>query len=106
MRQSLSLQSTPNKACSSLCPSLPVVVLGWCAGVLVQGAARLRFGELKPLYEGTLESREVAAHGHYVNDSLSLYLFYFLQLSVMATYLNQDHLKLVPLLTIIFAIGR
>ena len=74
--------------------------------MVVQGAARLRFGELKPLYEGTLESREVAAHGHYVNDSLALYLFYFLQLSVMATYLNQDHLKLVPLLTIIFAMGR
>lgn len=75
-------------------------------GVVVQGVARLRFGELKPLYQGSLESKEVAAHGHYVNDSLSLYLFYFLQLSVMATYLNQDLLKLVPLLTIIFAIGR
>ncbi|CAL8294865.1 unnamed protein product [Merluccius merluccius] len=75
-------------------------------GVVVQGVARLRFRELKPLYQGSLESQEVAAHGHYVNDSLCLYLFYFLQLSVMATYLNQEYLKLVPLLTIIFAVGR
>lgn len=81
--------------------TMPIVL-----GVVVQGVARLRFGELKPLYQGSLESKEVEAHGHYVNDSLSLYLFYFLQLSVMATYLNQDLLKLVPLLTIIFSIGR
>uniref|UniRef100_A0A8C4ZPV1 Transmembrane protein 79 n=1 Tax=Gadus morhua TaxID=8049 RepID=A0A8C4ZPV1_GADMO len=99
------LKSTPLRLVYTLrCAffaTVPIIL-----GVVVQGAARLRFGELKPLYEGTLESREVAAHGHYVNDSLSLYLFYFLQLAVMATYLNQDHLKLVPLLTIIFAIGR
>lgn len=101
-------QTTPNKVYSFLIfPLSPsTVVLSLRAGMVVQGVARLRFGELKPLYQGSLESKEVVAHGHYVNDSLSLYLFYFLQLSVMATYLNQDLLKLVPLLTIIFAIGR
>jgi len=74
--------------------------------MVVQGVARLRFGELKPLYQGSLESQEVAAHGHYVSDSMALYLVYFLQLAVMATYLNQDLLKLVPLLTVVFAVGR
>ncbi|CAL8297961.1 unnamed protein product [Lota lota] len=99
------LKSTPLRLVYTLrCAFFATVPI--LLGVVVQGAARLRFGELKPLYQGSLESREVAAHGHYVNDSLSLYLFYFLQLSVMATYLNQECLKLVPLLTIIFAIGR
>ncbi|XP_071229939.1 transmembrane protein 79-like [Salvelinus alpinus] len=77
-------------------------------GVLVQGVARLHYGALTPLYEGKVgeESREMAVHRHYVVDSLSLFLLYFLQLAVMATYISQDLLKMVPLLTIIFAFGR
>ena len=77
-------------------------------GVLVQGLARLRYGALTPLYEAKVgeESREVAVHRHYVGDSLSLFLLYFLQLAVMATYISQDLLKMVPLLTIVFAFGR
>ncbi|KAM4630348.1 transmembrane protein 79 [Polymixia lowei] len=75
-------------------------------GVVVQGVARLRYGSLSPLYEGKLQNKEVAVHWHYINDSLALFLFYFLQLAVMATYINQDLLKLVPLLTIVFAFGR
>ncbi|XP_031649400.1 uncharacterized protein LOC109907441 isoform X2 [Oncorhynchus kisutch] len=76
--------------------------------VLVQGFARLRYGALTPLYEAKVgeESREVAVHRHYVGDSLSLFLLYFLQLAVMATYISQDLLKMVPLLTIVFAFGR
>ncbi|XP_027892969.1 transmembrane protein 79 [Xiphophorus couchianus] len=75
-------------------------------GVLVQGIAWLRFSALKPLYQGNLVDKEVMVHRHYVNESLSLFLFYFLQLAVMATYISQDLLKLVPLLTIIFVFGR
>uniref|UniRef100_A0A4W5R1W6 Transmembrane protein 79b n=1 Tax=Hucho hucho TaxID=62062 RepID=A0A4W5R1W6_9TELE len=77
-------------------------------GVLVQGLARLRYGALTPLYEAKVgeESREVAVHRHYVGESLSLFLLYFLQLAVMATYISQDLLKMVPLLTIVFAFGR
>ncbi|XP_016382427.1 transmembrane protein 79, partial [Sinocyclocheilus rhinocerous] len=81
--------------------SIPIVL-----GVLVQGASRLRFGTLKPLFDGTWENREVAVHDHYVRHSLHLYLLYFLQLAVMATYTQQEMLKLVPLLTIIFVFGR
>ncbi len=77
-----------------------------CAGVLVQGVARLRYGALKPLYQSKLVNREVAVHWHYINESLALFLIYFLQLAVMATYISQDLLKLVPLLTIIFVFGR
>lgn len=75
-------------------------------GVLVQGVARLRYSELKPMYEGKVEHRQVAVHWHFVNESMGLFLFYFLQLAVMATYVSQDLVKLVPLLTIIFAFGR
>ncbi|CAJ1083362.1 transmembrane protein 79 [Xyrichtys novacula] len=75
-------------------------------GVVVQGVARLRYSTLKPLYQNKLVHKEVAVHWHYVNESLALFLFFFLQLAVMATYVNQDLIKLVPLLTIIFVFGR
>lgn len=81
-------------------PSLPPP--GW----LVLGVSRLRLGSVKPLYEGEAEAREVGVHRRYVEDSVSLFLLYFLQLAVMAPYLSQDLLKLVPLLTIVFAFGR
>ncbi|GAA6227314.1 transmembrane protein 79-like [Lates japonicus] len=75
-------------------------------GVVVQGIARLRYSALKPLYQSKLVDREVAVHWHYVNESVGLFLFYFLQLTVMATYVSQEMVKLVPLLTIIFVFGR
>ncbi|CAN9503704.1 unnamed protein product [Ophioblennius macclurei] len=75
-------------------------------GVVVQGLARLRYSVLTPLYRSNQVHPEVAVHWHYVNESLALFLFYFLQLAVMATYVHQDLLKLVPLLTIIFVFGR
>ncbi|XP_041664341.1 transmembrane protein 79 [Cheilinus undulatus] len=75
-------------------------------GVVVQGIARLRFSSLRPLYQSKLVNKEVAVHWHYVNESLTLFLFYFLQLAVMASYISQDLVKLVPLLTIIFVFGR
>uniref|UniRef100_A0A3P8SEF2 Transmembrane protein 79a n=1 Tax=Amphiprion percula TaxID=161767 RepID=A0A3P8SEF2_AMPPE len=75
-------------------------------GVVVQGIARLRFSVLKPLYDNKVVNRDVAVHWHYVNESLTLFLFFFLQLAVMATYIDQDLVKLVPLLTIVFVFGR
>ncbi|XP_056116203.1 transmembrane protein 79 [Rhinichthys klamathensis goyatoka] len=81
--------------------SVPIVL-----GVLVQGLSRLRFGTLKPLFDGTWENRGVVVHGLFVRDSLHLSLLFFLQLAVMATYAQPDLLKLVPLLTIVFVFGR
>lgn len=91
-----------------LSPSLALSPFPPLPGVLVQGVARLHYGALTPLYESKVgeESREMAVHRHYVVDSLSLFLLYFLQLAVMATYISQDLLKMVPLLTIVFAFGR
>lgn len=73
---------------------------------MVQGVARLRYSSLKPLYQSKLVNKKVAVHQHYVNESMALFLFYFLQLTVMATYISQDLVKLVPLLTIVFVFGR
>ncbi|TWW65682.1 transmembrane protein 79-like [Takifugu flavidus] len=81
--------------------TIPIVL-----GMVVLGGARLRYGAVVPLFQTKEVHREVAAHWHYVNESLSLFLFYFLQLAVMATYLSHDLLKLVPLLTIVFVFGR
>lgn len=85
----------------SMFAMIPIIL-----GVLVQGVARLRYSSLRPLYAGREEHRLVAVHGHFVHESVGLFLFYFLQLAVMATYISQDLIKLVPLLTIIFAFGR
>lgn len=74
--------------------------------MMVLGAARLRYSVLKPLIETKQLDREVAVHWHFINESLALFLFFFLQLAVMATYISQDLLKLVPLLTIVFVFGR
>ncbi|XP_067304597.1 transmembrane protein 79 [Pseudorasbora parva] len=80
---------------------IPIVL-----GMLVLGVSRLWYRSLKPQFEGEREVKQVAVHQRYVEDSVSLFLLYFLQLAVMAAYLNQDLLKLIPLLTIVFAFGR
>uniref|UniRef100_A0A3Q1FSL9 Transmembrane protein 79a n=1 Tax=Acanthochromis polyacanthus TaxID=80966 RepID=A0A3Q1FSL9_9TELE len=99
------LQSAPIRVVYTLrCSFFAIIPI--LLGVVVQGVARLRFSVLKPLYENKLVNRDVAVHWHYVNESLTLFLFFFLQLAVMATYIDQDLVKLVPLLTIVFVFGR
>lgn len=81
------------------------IVLGW----LVLGVSRLRSGVIRPLFDDEMkeaELQEVTVHRRFVCDSASLFLIYFLQLVVMAMYLSQEQLKLVPLLTVVFAFGR
>ncbi|KAK2830483.1 hypothetical protein Q5P01_018414 [Channa striata] len=99
------LESTPLRVVYTLrCAffaTIPILL-----GMVVQGFARLRYNSLSPLYQSNLLNREVAVHWHYINESLGLFLFYFLQLAVMATYVSQDLVKLVPLLTIVFVFGR
>ncbi|XP_049439705.1 transmembrane protein 79-like [Epinephelus fuscoguttatus] len=81
------------------------IILGW----LVLGVTRLRSGAIRPLFDEEVkeeELHEVTVHQRFISDSVSLFLIYFLQLVVMAMYLSQEHLKLIPLLTIVFALGR
>ncbi|MEQ2216152.1 hypothetical protein XENOCAPTIV_011522 [Xenoophorus captivus] len=81
------------------------ILLGW----LVLGVSRLRSGATQPVIVDDFreaELQEVTVHRRFISDSASLFLIYFLQLVVLAMYLSQEQLKLIPLLTIIFAFGR
>ncbi|XP_029370847.1 transmembrane protein 79 [Echeneis naucrates] len=99
------LQSAPLRLVYTLrCSFFAIIPIMF--GVVVQGVARLRYRALKPLYQADPVHREIAVHRHYVNESIALFIFYFLQLAVMGTYISQDLVKLVPLLSIIFAFGR
>lgn len=80
-----------------------------CSGWLAVGVARFRFGVVRPLLdemEAPADLEELSVHTNYTRESVSLFLMYFLQLVVMAMYLSQEQLKLVPLFAIIFALGR
>uniref|UniRef100_A0A8C9JAR2 Transmembrane protein 79 n=1 Tax=Panthera tigris altaica TaxID=74533 RepID=A0A8C9JAR2_PANTA len=49
---------------------------------------------------------EVEIHRRYVAQSVQLFILYFFNLAVLATYLPQETLKLLPLLTGLFAVSR
>ncbi|KFO24893.1 transmembrane protein 79 [Fukomys damarensis] len=78
--------------------TLPIVL-----GLLVQGLSLLCFSALRPFGE---PRREVEIHRQYVAQSVQLFILYFFNLAVLSTYLPQDTLKLLPLLTGLFAISR
>ncbi|XP_008568830.1 PREDICTED: transmembrane protein 79 [Galeopterus variegatus] len=72
-------------------------------GLLVYGLSLLCFSALRPFEE---PRREVEIHRRYVAQSVQLFILYFFNLAVLSTYLPQDTLKLLPLLTGLFAISR
>ncbi|KAM5257141.1 transmembrane protein 79 [Ctenodactylus gundi] len=78
--------------------TLPIVL-----GLLVYGLSLLCFSALRPFGE---PRREVEIHRQYVAQSVQLFILYFFNLAVLSTYLPQDTLKLLPLLTGLFAISR
>lgn len=64
---------------------------------------------IRPLFDDVVKEaglQEVSIHRRFLSDSSSLFLIYFLQLVILAMYLSQEQLKLVPLLAVIFAFGR
>ncbi|NWY71648.1 TMM79 protein, partial [Cercotrichas coryphoeus] len=72
-------------------------------GMIVSGISRLCSSALEPF--GELH-REVEIHRTYVSQSVNLFILYFFNMAVLATYLPQELLKLIPLLTALFAISR
>ncbi|KAK7802572.1 hypothetical protein U0070_010656 [Myodes glareolus] len=72
-------------------------------GLLVYGLSLLCFSALRPFGE---PRREVEIHRQYVAQSVQLFILYFFNLAVLSTYLPQDTLKLLPLLTGLFAVSR
>ncbi|XP_009580395.1 PREDICTED: LOW QUALITY PROTEIN: transmembrane protein 79 [Fulmarus glacialis] len=71
--------------------------------MIVSGISRLCSSALEPF--GELQ-REVEIHRTYVSQSIHLFILYFFNMAVLATYLPQEVLKLIPLLTGLFAISR
>lgn len=91
---------------SSFLPAAPLLtlcVLQPYPGILVYGLSLLCFSALRPFGE---PRREVEIHRRYVAQSVQLFILYFFNLAVLSTYLPQDTLKLLPLLTGLFAISR
>ncbi|XP_031464575.1 transmembrane protein 79 [Phasianus colchicus] len=78
--------------------TVPIVL-----GMIVSGISRLCSSALEPF--GKLQ-REVEIHRTYVSQSVHLFILYFFNMAVLATYLQQELLKLIPLLTGLFAISR
>ncbi|XP_009080530.1 PREDICTED: transmembrane protein 79 [Acanthisitta chloris] len=78
--------------------TFPVVL-----GMIVSGISRLCSSALEPF--GELQ-REVEIHRTYVSQSIHLFILYFFNMAVLVTYLPQELLKLIPLLTGLFAISR
>ncbi|XP_026719882.1 transmembrane protein 79 [Athene cunicularia] len=72
-------------------------------GMIISGISRLCSSALEPF--GELQ-REVEIHRTYVSQSVHLFILYFFNMAVLATYLPQEVLKLIPLLTGLFAISR
>ncbi|NWH69202.1 TMM79 protein, partial [Geococcyx californianus] len=72
-------------------------------GMIVSGISRLCSSALEPF--GELQ-QEVELHRTYVSQSIHLFILYFFNMAVLATYLPQEVLKLIPLLTGLFAISR
>ncbi|NXR17983.1 TMM79 protein, partial [Cinclus mexicanus] len=72
-------------------------------GMIVSGISHLCSSALEPF--GELH-REVEVHRTYVSQSVHLFILYFFNMAVLATYLPQELLKLIPLLTGLFAISR
>lgn len=87
---------------------LDLILTWFCvAGYLVLGVVRMRSGDVRSQCETEgVRHSDVSIHQSFVCDSAHLFLLYFLQLVVMAMYLSQDQLKLVPLLTVVFCLGR
>ncbi|NXG38692.1 TMM79 protein, partial [Dromaius novaehollandiae] len=78
--------------------TFPVVL-----GIIVHGISCLCSSSLEPFGE---PQPEVEIHRAYVSQSVHLFILYFFNMAVLATYLPQEALKLVPLLTGLFAISR
>ncbi|XP_072214616.1 transmembrane protein 79 [Excalfactoria chinensis] len=78
--------------------TVPIVL-----GMIVSGISRLCSAALEPF--GKLQ-REVEIHQTFVSQSVHLFILYFFNMAVLATYLQQELLKLIPLLTGLFAISR
>ncbi|GCC31167.1 hypothetical protein chiPu_0009624 [Chiloscyllium punctatum] len=72
-------------------------------GVVIGALARLCSTAIDPLDTNV---RAVLIHQRYVGNSIEQFTLYFINMAVMATYLHQEHLKIIPILAGLFAVAR
>ncbi|XP_069784229.1 transmembrane protein 79-like [Narcine bancroftii] len=72
-------------------------------GVVMGSLSRLCSTAIDPLDTNV---RAVLIHQRYVGNSIEQFTIYFINMAVMATYLHQEHLKIIPILCGLFAVAR
>ncbi|XP_048415918.1 uncharacterized protein LOC125465937 isoform X2 [Stegostoma tigrinum] len=72
-------------------------------GVVIGSLSRLCSTAIDPLDTNV---RAVLIHQRYVGNSIEQFTLYFINMAVMATYLHQEHLKIIPILAGLFAVAR
>ncbi|XP_067871903.1 uncharacterized protein [Heterodontus francisci] len=72
-------------------------------GVVIGSLSRLCSTAIDPLDTNV---RAVLIHQRYVGNSIEQFTIYFINMVVMATYLHQEHLKIIPILAGLFAVAR
>ncbi|GCB66296.1 hypothetical protein scyTo_0007853 [Scyliorhinus torazame] len=72
-------------------------------GVVIGSLSRLCSTVIDPLDTNV---RAVLIHQRYVGNSIEQFTIYFINMVVMATYLHQEHLKIIPILAGLFAVAR
>ncbi|XP_059500230.1 LOW QUALITY PROTEIN: transmembrane protein 79-like, partial [Stegostoma tigrinum] len=82
----------------SVFATVPIIM-----GIIVYGLARCCCSAIDPFGP---RMQEVDIHQRFVTDSIHLFVLFFLNLMVLSTYLPQEVLKLLPLLTAFFALAR
>ncbi|XP_073423020.1 transmembrane protein 79 [Dendrobates tinctorius] len=78
--------------------SFPIIL-----GVMIHGVSRLCASSYDPFKP---KEREVTIHRRFVKQSTFLFVLFFFNLSVLATYLPQQQLKFIPLLTCLFSLSQ
>uniref|UniRef100_UPI00398E642F transmembrane protein 79-like n=1 Tax=Pristiophorus japonicus TaxID=55135 RepID=UPI00398E642F len=72
-------------------------------GVVIGSLSRLCSTAIDPLDTNV---RAVLIHQRYVGNSIEQFTIYFINMVVMATYLHQEHMKIIPILAGLFAVAR
>ncbi|XP_075047892.1 transmembrane protein 79 [Mixophyes fleayi] len=78
--------------------SFPIIL-----GVIIHGISRLCVSSFDPFKP---REREVTIHRRFVKQSTFLFVLYFFNLAVLATYLPRGQLKFIPLLTCLFSLSQ
>lgn len=84
------------------CQIFPALML--IAGIVAVGNARFTSAAIDPLSDAESESTRV--HLSYLNNTLEQFVLFLIASLVLSTFLDAHSVKLIPILTILFVLGR